>query len=103
MLPATEVLADTQRSLCMNGKASEFIFQARRAKILEVIEPAWSRYATEDCTTEDTPFSEDFQSSLTNKVESNATLSKVVSIGRKSQRSKEQSSSSSRRERQAYT
>ena len=87
MLPATEVLADTQRSLCMNGKASEFISQARRAMILE---PAWSRYVKEDYTAEDTSFSEDFQSSLTNKVESNAALSKVMSIGMKSQRSKEQ-------------
>ena len=63
MLPATEVLAVIQRSLCMIGNASEFISQARRAKILEAIEPAWSRYATDDYKAEDTLFSEDFQSS----------------------------------------
>lgn len=80
VLPTTQVLAVIQRSLCLIGNASEFLSQTRRAKILEAIEPTWGRYVADDFKTEDTLFRKAFQASLASRVETEAALSKVVSI-----------------------
>ena len=103
MLPATEVLAVIQRSLCLIGNASEYISQTRRSRILEAIEPSWSKFAKDEFKSSDTLFGKDFQSSLTDKVEKDVALSKAVSIMKRSQKSKEQPTSSSKREGQTYT
>ena len=102
-VPATEVLEIIQRSLCLIGNASEFISQARRSKILEAIEPSWGKYATEGYKTNDTLFGKDFQASLTSKVEADSALSKAVSIAKRGQKSKEQPSSSSRKDGQTFS
>ena len=58
---AAEVLAMIQRALCLIGSASE-ISRARRAKILEAIDPAWNKF-TEDSfpSAKGTLFGEDGQ------------------------------------------
>jgi len=103
MVPAREVLALIQRSLCLIGNASEYVSQTRRTKILETIEKSWGKFGADEYKTSDTLFGKEFQSSLTGKVEKDVALSKAVSIMKRSQRSKEQSSSSSKREGQSYT
>ena len=103
VLPAREVLALMQRSLCLIGNASEFISQTRRARILEAIEPTWRKFAYDEFQSNDTLFGKDFQSSLTSKVETEVALSRAVSITKRSQRDKEQPSSSRKREGQTFT
>lgn len=103
LLPATEVLAVIQRSLCLIGNASGYISQTRRARILEAIEPSWGKFAKDEFKSSDTLFGKDFQSSLTDKVETDVALSKAVSIMKRSQKSKEQPGPSSKREGQTYS
>ena len=44
MVPARDVLAVIQRSLCLVGNASEYVFQTRRTKILEAIDKFWGKF-----------------------------------------------------------
>ena len=46
-VPATEVLAMIQQTLCLIGSASEHTSQARRAKILEAIDPHGKKFSEE--------------------------------------------------------
>lgn len=102
-VPAKDVLALIQRSVCLIGNASEYISQTRRAKILESIDKTWGKFGTDEYRSSDTLFGQEFQSSLTDKVEKDVALSKAVSIMKRNQRGKEQPSSSSRKEGQSYT
>ena len=103
MVPAREVLALIQRSLCRVGKASECVSQTRRTKILEAIDKSWGKFGTDEYGSGVTLFGKEFQSSLTDRVEKDVALSKAVSMMKRSQQGKEQSSSSSKREGQPYT
>ena len=80
----TEVLGMIQRTLCLVGNASEYISQTRRTNILEVIDPSWSSYATEEFAgARDSLFGEAFQADLTERVEKDTALAKAVSITKK--------------------
>ena len=101
VVPGSEVLALLQRTLCMIGNASELISQTRRSKILETVDRSWSKFGSDDFpSAKDTLFGEDFQSSLTSKVEKDTALSKAVAITKRSKREKEMSTFSSKREGQ---
>ena len=81
LVPASQVVALIQCTICMVGNVSEMISQLRRTKILQNIETSWSKYGVEDFSgAEDTLFGEDFQTSLTDKVEKEAALAKAASI-----------------------
>ena len=81
LVPASQVVALIQRTICMVGNVSEMISQLRRTKILQNIETSWSKYGVEDFSgAEDTLFGEDFQTSLTDKVEKETALAKAASI-----------------------
>ena len=70
MVPAVEVLALIQRTICLLGNASELISQTRRAKILEVVDPSWSKYGAEEFPSAlNSLFGEEFQESLSKRVE----------------------------------
>ena len=93
MVPATEVLAMIQRTLCLVGNASERLSQVRRAKILEAIDPSWKKFSEDSFpSTKDTLFGVDFQSSLTSRVEKDTALSKAVAISKRSRRDPDPSS-----------
>ena len=103
MVPAREVLAVIQHSLCLVENASEYISQTRRTKILEAIDKSWDKFGTDQYRSSDTLFRKVFQSSLTDRVEKDVALSKVASIMKRSQQGKEQPSSSSKRKGQPFT
>ena len=103
MVPAREVLALIQRSLCRVGKASECVSQTRRTTILEAIDKSWGKFGTDEYGSGVTLFGKEFHSSLTDRVEKDVALSKAVSMMKRSQQGKEHSSPSSRREGQPYT
>lgn len=85
-----------QRTLCLLGNLSELISQTRRSKILEAVDSSWGRYRTEQFpSAKDTLFGDEFQSTLTKRVEKDTALSKALSITKKS--NKEEPPSSSRR------
>ena len=70
MVLATEVLAMIQCTLCFISSASEQISQARRAKILEAIDPAWKRFSDETFpSAKGTLFGEQFQFALKDRME----------------------------------
>ena len=80
LVPASQVVALIQRTICMVENVSEMISQLRHTKILQNIEISWSKYGVEDFSgAEDTLFGEDVQTSLTDKVEETA-LAKAASI-----------------------
>jgi len=84
MVPAAEVLAMIQRTLCLIGSASEQISRARRAKILEAIDPAWKKFSEDSFSSaKGTLFGEDFQSSLKDRVEKDTAISKAVAISKR--------------------
>ena len=90
VVPGTEVLTMLQRTLCLVGNAAELISQTRRSKILELVDPSWSKFATEiSLPGSDSLFGDDFQSTLKDRVEKDASLSKAVSITKNSKREKE--------------
>ena len=96
MVPAVEVLAMIQRIQCLLGNASELTSQTRRTRILEVVDPSWSRYGSEEFpSSSDTLFGEDFQEKLSKKVERDTALSKAISITKRAK--KEDQPTSSRR------
>lgn len=99
MVPAVEVLAMIhmiQCTLCLLGKASELISQMRCIRILEVVDPSWSRYGSEEFpSSSDTLFGEGFQGKLSKKVERDTALSKAISITK--QAKKDDQATSSRR------
>ena len=97
MVPATEVLSVIQRSLCLIGNASEFISQARRSRILECVDKSWGKYAKEDYGSASTLFGEEFQATLTGKVEKDVALSKAVAIFNRNKKAKEEVHPSNRR------
>ena len=85
-----------QRTICLIGNASEFIFQIRRTKILEKLDTSWSKYGQEDFSdSKETLFGENFQQILASKVEKEAVLVKAVVTSKcsKENRGKETSSS----------
>ena len=101
VVPGSEVLALVQRTLCMIGNASELVSQTRRSKILETVEPSWSKFGSDDFpSAKDTLFGEEFQSSLTTRVEKDTALSKAVAITRRSKKEKEAPAFSGRKEGQ---
>ena len=80
---------------------AELISQTRRSKILDAIDPSWSKFGEDSYTSvHDTLFRESFQPSLTTKVEKDNALSKAVSITKWSKKEREAPSTSSRRDRQ---
>ena len=100
VVTGSEVLALLQRPLCMIGNASELIYP-RLSKILEAVDRSWSKFGSDDFpSAQDTLFGEDFQSSLTNKVEKDTALSKAVAITKRSKRGKEASTFPSKKEGQ---
>ena len=100
VVPASEVLTLIQCSLCMIGNASELVSQTRRSKILDTIDHSWSKFGEGDFpSAKDTLFGEEFQASLTTKVEKDNALSKAVSITKRNKKHSE-TPSSSRREGQ---
>ena len=87
MVPATEVLAMIQRTLCFIGNASEQISQARRAKILEAIDPAWKKFSDDAFpSAKGTLSGEQFQSSLKDRVEKDSAISKAIAISKRSRK-----------------
>ena len=100
MLPGSEVLTLIQCTLCLIGNASEFISQLRRSKILEAIDPSWNKYGSDTFpSAKETLFGDEFQSSLTQRVEKDTALSKAISIMKKSKSAERDTPSSSRRDR----
>ena len=95
VVPASEVLTLIQCSLCMIGNASELVSQTRRSKILNTIDQSWSKFGEGDFpSAKDTLFGEEFQASLTTKVEKDNALSKAVSITKRNKKQSEAPSSS---------
>ena len=91
VVPGSEVLTLIQCTLCMIGNASELISQTRRSKILDAIDPSWSKFGEDSyASVHNTLFGESFQSSLTTKVEKDTALSKAVSITKRSKKEKEE-------------
>lgn len=87
LVPAGEVLAMIQRTICLLGNASELISQTRRTKILEAVDPAWSRYGSEEFPSSSTfLFGEEFQEKLTKKVEKDTALAKAVSMTKRAKK-----------------
>ena len=87
LVPAVEVLAVVQRTLCLLGNASELISQTRHTKILEAVDPSWSRYGTDEFPyASSTLFGEEFQETLSKKVVKNTALSKAVSITKRAKK-----------------
>ena len=87
MVPAAEVLAMIQRTLCFIGSASEQISWARRAKILEAIDLTWKKFSDKSFpSAKSTLFGEDFQSSLKDRVEKDTAISKALAISKKSRK-----------------
>ena len=89
MVPAREVLAVIQCSLCLVGNASEYVSQTRRTKILEAIDKSWSKFGTDEYRSSNTLFGKKFQTSLSDRAEKDVALSKAVSIMKRSQQVKE--------------
>ena len=86
-VPATEVLAMIQRTLCLIGNASEQISRARRAKILEAIDPTWKKFSDDSFpSAKGTLFGEDFQFSLKDRVEKDTAISKAVALSKRSRK-----------------
>ena len=96
-VPAGDVLSVIQRTLCLIGNASEFVSQTRRSKILQSIDQSWSKFGSDEYKTRDTLFGEEFQASLTGKVEKDVALSKAVSILKRSKKGREEASTSTRK------
>jgi hypothetical protein len=101
MVPASQVVAMIQRTLCLLGNASEFISQTRRSKILEVIDKSWGKFGTEKFQATGSLFGEEFQTNLPTKVEKDVALSKAVSILKRNRKGKETAGPSSHREGQS--
>ena len=86
-LPAAQVLTLIQCTLCMVGNASELVSQTRRAKILEVADKSWAKFAeAENPPSEGALFGEQFRSLISKKVEANNSLSKALSITKRARR-----------------
>ena len=87
VVPAAEVLTLIQCTICMLGNASELVSQTRRSKVLDVIDHSWSKFGEgEFPSAKETLFGEDFQASLTTKVEKDNALSKAVSITKRNKK-----------------
>ena len=100
VVPGSEVLTLVQCTLCMIGNASELISQTRRSKILDTVDPSWSKFGEDSYSSEqDTQFGESFQSSLTTRVEKDTALSKAVSITKRSKSEKQTPATSCRRDK----
>ena len=100
LVPVTDVISMIQRTICLIGNASEFISQIRRTKILEKLDAFWSKYGQEDFSdSKDTLFGENFQQTLSIKVEKEAILAKAaVASKRSKENGGKETSSSHRRE-----
>jgi hypothetical protein len=82
VVPATEVLAMVQRTLCLIGSPSGQISRVRRAKILEAIDPTWKKFSDDPFpSAKGTLFGEEFQSSL-----KDTAISKAVTISKRSRK-----------------
>ena len=101
MVPASQVVAKIQRTLCLLGNTSEFISQTRRSKILEVIDKSWGKFRTEIFQATGSLFGEEFQTNHPTKVEKDVALSKAVSILKRNRKGKETAGPSSHREGQS--
>ena len=70
LVPGAEVVSLIQHTTCLIGNATELTSQMRQVKILEAVDPSWGKVASDDFpSAQDTLFGEDFQSSLTKRVE----------------------------------
>ena len=78
------------QTLCLIGNASELTSQTRRAHILKAIDTSWSKFGSDkfDSAT-DTLFGDNFQESLSKRVEKETALSKAVSITRRNKKDKD--------------
>lgn len=87
---ASEVLAMIQCTLCLVGNSAELISQMRRKKILEVVDTTWSKYGAEsNPNSKAFLFGDDFQKSLTEKVERDSAISKAASLTKRGKRERE--------------
>ena len=101
LVPGAEVLSLIQRTICLIGNASEFTSQMRRVKILEAVDQSWGKFSSDKFpSAHDTLFGEEFQSSLTKRVEQDTALSKAISLTKRHRRGKDAPTSSSRQDRQ---
>ena len=92
-----EVVSLIQHTTCLIGNVAELNSQMRRVKILEAVDPSWGKFASDDFpSAQDILLGEDFQSSLTKRVEKDTALSKAVSITKCHQKGKDALTSSSR-------
>ena len=92
LVPAAEVLSFIERTMCLVGNTSELISQTRRARILEAVDPSWSKYGSEEFpSSSSTLFGEGFQETLSKRVEKDMALSKAVSIMKRAKRTEEPS------------
>ena len=48
MVPARDILAVIQHSLCLVGNALEYVSQTRRMNILEAIDKSWGKFGTDE-------------------------------------------------------
>ena len=96
VVPASQVAALIQRTICMVGNVSEMISQSRRSRILQIIETSWFKYGEEDFPgAVDALFGEDFRTSLTEKVEKETAHAKAASITKRNKDLKGKDSSTS--------
>ena len=81
---APAVLQLIQRTICYVGNASEYISEKRRSKILGTIHSSWEKFARDGYpNAEGFLFGDDFQSTITGKVERESVLAKALSLSRK--------------------
>ena len=87
LMPGAEVLSLIQCTICLISNASELTSQVRRVKILEAVDRSWGKFGSDDFpSAQGTLFGEEFQSSLTRRVEQDTALSKAMSIGERHQK-----------------
>ena len=94
----SEVITMIQCTLCLIGNTPEFISQTRHVRILEKIDTSWSKYAQEDFSdSKETLSRENFQVTLSDKVEKEAALAKVVAASKHTKEVRERDTQSTRR------
>ena len=97
VISTQDVLNVVQRTLVLMGNANELISQARRCNILQCVDKDLEKYGKDPRpNTRECLFGEEFCSQLKSRVESDTTLSQVVSLSRRyhpyGERSREPSS-----------
>lgn len=105
LLPADQIISLIQRVICMVGNASEYISQARRAKILTCIDQLWTKFVSDPMASGSSGgnlFGQQFQSSLMDLVDKEVALSKAVSIMNRNKRPAKFEDTPSKKDRRPY-